>query len=158
MKKLVLTFLVVFSSVLICNAQDYNTGIGLRGGWESGLSVKHFIGSRSALEGIFATRWRGFEVTGLYEVHNVAFNAERLKWYIGFGGHIGFWNGDYTNKYWGEPGYNYTVIGIDGILGLEYSFEEVPVNMSIDWKPAYNLSGYSGFWVDGGAFSIRYIF
>jgi len=35
---------------------------------------------------------------------------------------------------------------------------EVPFNISIDWKPAYNLWGYSGFWADGGALSIRYIF
>jgi hypothetical protein len=53
---------------------------------------------------------------------------------------------------------NYTVIGIDGILGIEYNFEEVPINIGVDWKPAFNLTGYSGFWGDGGALSIRYIF
>jgi hypothetical protein len=80
-----------------------------------------------------------------------------LRWYFGFGGHVGFWNGDYTRG-WGDPGVGYTVIGIDGILGLEYSFSEVPINIGIDWKPAYNLSGYTGFWGDGGALSVRYIF
>lgn len=150
--------LIVFSLFSISNAQDYRTGVGLRGGFANGLTVKHFTHEKAALEFILASRWRGVEITVLYEIHNQAFNTERLKWYYGIGGHVGFWNGDYTNKYWGDPGTSYTVAGIDGILGLEYSFSEAPINLGIDWKPAFNFIGYSGFWVDGGALSIRYIF
>ena len=83
---------------------------------------------------------------------------DRFKWFFGFGAHIGFWNGDYTYHYWGTTGETYTVVGIDGILGLEYSFKEVPISLSLDWKPAFNFVGYSGWWADGGALSIRYIF
>ena len=146
-----------FCFVTVSNAQDYKTGIGLRAGTANGLTIKHFTREKSAVEFILASRWRGFEITGLYEVHNQAFDTERLKWFIGFGGHVGFWNGDYTRG-WGDPGTSYTVVGIDGILGLEYSFTEVPINLSLDWKPAFNFVGYNGFWVDGGALSIRYIF
>ncbi len=156
MKKIIVTFLIVFCLGSFGFTQDYKTGIGLRGGYFNGLTIKHFVGSKSAFEGLVVSRWKGFAITGLYEIHNQAFNADRLKWYIGFGGHVGFWNGD--NAKWGEPGTNYTVFGIDGILGLEYSFREVPINIGIDWKPAINLSGYSGFWGDDGAISIRYIF
>ncbi len=158
MKKIIAAVWMVFCLVSISKAQDYNTGIGIRGGFSNGLTVKHFIEPKSAIEGILSTRWNGFIVTGLYEVHNQAFNAERLKWYFGFGGHIGFWNGNYDKNYWGDYGTSYTVVGIDGILGLEYSFEEVPLNLSLDWKPAFNFVGYSGFWADGGALSLRYIF
>jgi hypothetical protein len=156
MKKFILTLtLVIFISVFT-DAQDYNTGVGLRLGFSNGLTVKHFLSQRSAVEGLLATRWRGFEITGLFEVHNQAFDIERLNWYYGFGGHIGFWNGDNTK--WGVVGTNYTIIGIDGILGIEYNFREVPINIGLDWKPAFNLTGYTGFWGDGGALSIRYIF
>ena len=156
MKKFILTLtLVIFISVFTA-AQDYNTGVGLRLGFSNGLTVKHFLSQRSAVEGLLATRWRGFEITGLFEVHNQAFDIERLNWYYGFGGHIGFWNGDNTK--WGVVGTNYTIIGIDGILGIEYNFSEVPINIGLDWKPAFNLTGYTGFWGDGGALSIRYIF
>ena len=158
MKKIVITCLIVFCLVSISYAQDYNTGIGLRAGPYYGLTVKHFMGEKPAFELMLASRWSGFVITGLYEIHNIAFNTERLKWYIGFGGHIGFWNGDYTYRYWGERGTPYTVIGIDGILGLEYSFAEVPINIGVDWKPAFDFVGYSHFWADGGALSIRYIF
>jgi hypothetical protein len=137
-------------------SQDYNTGIGLRGGFGNGVTIKHFIGSKAALEGIIASRWRGLELTGLYEIHNRAFDTDRLNWYYGFGAHIGFW--DSNNRGWGEHDRSYTVIGVDGILGLEYNFAEIPFNLSVDWKPAFNFYGYSGFWADGGAVSIRYIF
>ncbi|MFO7616560.1 MAG: hypothetical protein R6V75_04855 [Bacteroidales bacterium] len=158
MKKIGFTLLVALCCSLVGIAQDYNTGIGLRGGFSNGITIKHFVTEKSAFEGIITSRWKGLELTGLYEVHNRAFNTERLKWYIGFGAHVGFWNGDNTRKYWGDPGTSYVVVGIDGILGLEYSFMEVPINIGIDWKPAFNFFGYSGFWADGGAISIRYIF
>jgi hypothetical protein len=156
MKKIVIIAIIAFCLTATSKAQDYNTGIGLRAGYTNGLTIKHFIGQKSALEGILGTRWGGFEITGLYEFSNQAFRTERLNWYIGFGGHIGFWNGD--RVYWGDPGTSYSVVGIDGILGLEYNFREVPINLSIDWKPAMNIFGHTGFWADGGAISVRYIF
>lgn len=156
MKKAILTLTLVIFISAYASAQDYNTGVGLRLGFSNGLTVKHFLSQRSAVEGLLSTRWRGFEITGLYEVHNQAFEVDRLNWYFGGGAHIGFWNGDNTN--WGDTGTNYTLIGIDGILGIEYNISEVPINISLDWKPSFNLTGYSGFWGDGGALSIRYIF
>lgn len=156
MKNLIFVLLIVLLFGLESKSQDYNTGIGLRGGWGTGLTVKHFLGDKAAVEGILDSRWRGFSLTGLYEIHNTAFDIDRLNWYYGFGGHIGFWNG--KNVGWADDNNNYTIIGIDGILGIEYNFDFIPINLSIDWKPALNLAGSSGFWGDGGAISIRYIF
>jgi hypothetical protein len=155
MKKNLLISLISVFSVLYGTAQDYKTGIGIRGGLSNGLTVKHFISENTALEGILTTRWRGFNVTGLYEIHNNT-KVNRLNWYFGAGAHIGFWNGD--NVKWANDNNDYTVIGIDGILGIEYNFEALPFNLSLDWKPAINLIGHTGFWGDGGAFSLRYIF
>ena len=85
----------------------------------------------------------------------MAFGVDHLNWYYGGGAHIGFWNG---NSSWGERDRAYTIIGIDGIIGIEYNFTEAPINIGLDWKPAINLTGYTGFWGDGGALSVRYIF
>lgn len=156
MKKLLLTFALAICIVTMSTAQDYNTGIGFRGGPFLGLTVKHFIGARSAVEGLLCTRWQGFEVTGLYEIHNPAFDVNRLKWFYGVGGHLGFYNGDNTT--WGDVGNTYTVVGVDGIIGLEYSFDEIPINLSLDWKPSFSFVGYSHFFPDGAALSLRYIF
>lgn len=157
MKRIVLTFFAVIAFTALSNAQDYSTAIGFRGGFSNGVTIKHFLSQRSVVEGIVSTRWQGIDITALYEIHNAqAFGVERLNWYYGVGGHIGFWNGTYTT--WGTSGTSYIVIGIDGILGLEYNFEEIPINVSVDWKPAFNLIGYTGFWGDGGALSVRYYF
>ncbi len=156
MRKILMTAIIMICFVTFSNAQDYNTGIGLRGGLANGLTIKHFLGEKTAIEGILSSRWKGFNITGLYEIHKQAFDTERLNWYYGVGGHVGFWNGNDVD--WVNDNDDYTVIGIDGILGLEYNFKEIPINLSIDWKPAMNIIGYSGFWGDGGALSIRYIF
>lgn len=155
MRKIVLTVILAFSIVALSSAQDYNTGVGLRAGLSQGVTLKHFVSNKAAFEGLLSTRWGGFEITGLYEIHNEAFEVDHLNWYYGFGAHIGFWDG---NTSWGVVNTSYTVIGIDGILGIEYNFSEAPINIGIDWKPAINLTGYSGFWPDGGAISVRYIF
>jgi hypothetical protein len=157
MKKLIFLLVLSLLSVVTLNAQDYNTGIGIRGGLSNGLTVKHFIGSDTAIEGLLSTRWRGFNITGLYEIHDQAFDTPRLNWYYGFGGHIGFWGG-YKNHPWFEDDASYTVIGIDGIIGIEYNIEPIPFNISLDWKPGFNIIGYTGFWGDELAFSLRYIF
>jgi len=156
MKKIILIIFIGFGILSHAQAQDYNTGIGLRGGLYNGITIKHFVGTKAAFEGIIEGRWKGYGVTVLYEIHGQAFNTARLNWYYGFGGHIGFWNGNHTK--WGDRDRDYTVIGADGILGLEYNFKEAPINISIDWKPTLNLIGYEGFWSDSGALSIRYIF
>jgi hypothetical protein len=156
MRKYLILLVMVLCVSAVAQAQDYNTGIGFRGGYFNGLTVKHFVSNKAAFEGILSSRWRGLQITGLYEIHGEAFNTNRLNWYYGFGAHIGFWDGNETQ--WGNRGTNYTVIGIDGILGMEYNFIEAPFNISIDWKPSMNLVGYTGFWGDGGALSIRYIF
>ena len=144
MKKIFLITLVIsFLSILNLSAQSYNTGIGLRGGLAQGVTIKHFLGKTNAIEGILAFRWDGPFITGLYEIHDDPFKVDGLQWFYGFGAHIGFWEE--------------TKIGVDFILGLEYTFEEIPINVTLDWKPAINLVG-GGYWADGFALSVRYVF
>jgi hypothetical protein len=156
MKKTGLIMVLILVVCVITKAQDYNTGIGLRVGWFNGITVKHFITENKAIEAIASTRWGGYDFTALFEIHKPAFDADGLYWYFGVGGHIGFWEGDRVR--WSNTDKPYNVIGVDAILGMEYNFNEVPINLSLDWKPAFNLVGINGFWGDGGAFSIRYIF
>ncbi len=138
------------------NAQDYKTAIGLRLGPSSGLSVKHFLNEKAALEGILARRWRGFNLTGLYEINMEIASVTGLNWYYGGGAHVGFWQG-YPGHPWFNDNRSYTVLGIDGIIGLEYNFAEVPINLSLDWKPDLNLFGYKGIWGKDVAVSVRYL-
>lgn len=156
MKKFFILVITVFCLSGISKAQDYNTAIGLRAGLFNGFTIKHFVSSDAAIEGLLSTRWGGFSLTGLYEIHANAFNTTGLNWYYGAGAHIGFWNGDKAN--WGNDDENYTVIGLDGIIGMEYNIKEIPLNVSLDWKPALNLFGHTGLWGDNIALSVRYRF
>lgn len=160
MKKLVYAFLLV-AFMAVGNetmAQGYNTGIGLRAGVGNGITVKHFLTEKGAIEGILHSRWRGLVITGLYEVHNDIREVRGLRWFYGGGAHVGTWNANRGNTPWGEPNRSYTVIGLDGIIGLDYKFTDAPVNLSLDYKPAFNISGYNGWWGDEVALSIRFTF
>jgi len=153
MKRIIVTVAILLVFSFQGFTQDYGTAIGVRGTYVSGLTIKHFFDETKAGEGILAFgRW-GFNVTGLYEFHAPAFDAERLKWYYGGGAHLGQWNDDYPSLV--NEGANF-VMGIDGILGLEYKIKEIPITLSADWKPTFNLTGYPGFWGYGGALSIRF--
>ena len=158
MKKLLL--LISASVLFVCSAsaQDnpYKTAAGIRAGLSAGLTIKHFTSERGALEGIVSSRWGGVNITGLYEIHDIAFDEPGLRWYYGFGGHIGFWDGD--RNPWFDDNETHTVVGVDLILGMEYTIPGSPVNLSLDWKPAVNLIGDSGFLADEFAFSLRFAF
>ena len=152
--KALLSFTLLF--VLCMNnlrSQDYQTGVGLRGGFPAAITIKHFVG-QNAIEGLIGSRWGGFSLTGLYEVHkDNAFDVNRLNWYYGIGGHIAFYNGSA-----GPYAVSYTAIGVDGILGIEYNIQEAPINISLDYKPALNFGTYFFARGDEGAISVRYIF
>ncbi|GAA4442219.1 hypothetical protein GCM10023188_41690 [Pontibacter saemangeumensis] len=137
----------------------YSTGIGLRGGIASGLTIKHFIQSDAAIEGIISTgfKYRGTVVTVLYEKHAQAFNADGLLWYYGLGGHVGFYNGhDYYDRDHKHYDDNVVGLGIDGIIGLEYYIKDIPFTIGADIKPYLNIPVGGGFW--DTALHVRYVF
>lgn len=149
-------FFVLAASAGSLQAQ-YSTAIGIRGTYAPGLTIKHHLTSEHAVEAIVSTRWRGIMITGLYEVHFPAFGVTNLRWYLGGGGHVGVWSKTTDRNPWFESEGG-IVIGADGIGGIEYTLENIPLNFSLDWKPGFNLVGHSGFYYDSGALSIRYAF
>jgi hypothetical protein len=170
MKRVSLTFilsLIFLLSVNAAKAQNYNTGIGVRlGGVTSGLSIKHFVNSQGAIEGILGFGYHSFLITGLYEQHKDITNAPGLRWFYGGGAHIGFFRYDgyyYSYKhghyiyYVDEPGASAAVGGLDFILGMEYKFRGAPFTVGLDLKPFIDFyDGVYGYW--DGALSLRFAF
>ncbi len=153
MKKALLVIIIVAGLAISSYGQDYKTAIGLRAGVPYGLTVKHFVSQQNAFEGILASRWGGFVATVLYENEHWTGEYPGLNWFFGVGAHVGFWN---NNPYvTGDGG---SVIGLDGILGLEYTFDEIPLNLSLDIMPSFNLIGSTGWGGINGGLSIRYVF
>ncbi|MFD1550628.1 hypothetical protein DNU06_14855 [Putridiphycobacter roseus] len=152
---LVMLFMVFIFSVK--SQGEYKSAVGVRGGFYKGISAKHFMSNKVAVEGLLTTRYNGINITGLLEFHNQAFNTERLNWYFGFGAHAGYYNSIYYSYYGTNSGYGKT-FGVDGIIGIEYTLDFFPLNIGLDWKPIFNLYGGSYFRGDSGALSIRYCF
>ena len=158
MKKLLLLSFVVFLLAVTSahaqssttNSADYKTALGIKF-YPTGITIKHFITDRHALEGLAYIFNYGSRITGLYEIYGTINNAGGLKWYVGPGAHIGFYN----NKYGGA-----TSIGIDGVLGLDYKINPAPIDISLDWQPSVEFgnnfnNGFSGNW---GGIGVRYTF
>jgi hypothetical protein len=160
MKKLFFRSLLILSIVIISVAvnaqQTYKSGLGLRGGYPSGITGKHFISNVSAIEGIVSFGWGGFGVTGLYQLHNPIPDAPGFAWYYGAGAHIATANADKVNPWTGGSG-GKLFLGVDGIIGAEYVFAEAPISLSLDVLPILNIVEDIGVWFNAG-FSIRYTF
>jgi len=156
MKRVILLTLLFAFFVVSSNAQEYRTSLGLRAGLPYGLTVKHFLSKTNAVEGVLAGSYGGFIITGLYENEHWTGQYPGLNWFWGVGGHVGFWDAGRNPNI--NDTYTGSVIGVDGIIGLEYTFEEIPLNLSLDLLPSVNLIGYTGWGGINGALSIRYVF
>lgn len=131
------------------NSSSYKTALGVKVWDGGGISLKHFFNDNNAGE-LIAYFWkRGMRLTGLYEIHGDISGATGLKWYIGPGAHVGF----YDTRY-GDGAY----IGIDGVLGLDYKFTGAPINVSLDWQPSFEFGDGRGFYGNWGGLGIRYTF
>ncbi len=154
MKKIFILFVLLTALAINSNAQDYKTALGLRAGFPYGLTVKQFLNQTNAVEGILASSWGGFVVTGLYENEHWTGQYPGLNWFWGFGAHLGFWD---SNKYV-TTATSSAILGADFAIGLEYTFDEIPLNLSLDLIPSVNLIGYQGWGGVNGGLSIRYVF
>jgi hypothetical protein len=162
MKKLLIISIATLLFGYNSYAQDTKLSAGLRLGPYGGLTGKYFLSSERAVEGIIGGKtigwWRGYGITGLYEIHAAAFEVEGLYWYYGGGGHIQMLQRTSLHPkhrniiYTTEP-----VIGIDGILGIEYRIKEVPFVVSLDIKPAFHILGDLGLAFMESALSVRYV-
>lgn len=133
---------------------SYKTALGVKVLDGAGISIKHFTSPNVALEGIGFFWNRGARITGLYEFHGDINGAPGLKYYIGPGAHVGFYNKDYYYK----NNFGGTFIGVDGVLGLDYKFKGAPINFALDWQPSFEFGDGQGFVGSWGGFAVRYTF
>lgn len=149
MKRRSLILAVLLTGILFghrASAQDYRFGLGVRLSNSSptlnnAITGKYFATDRTAVEGIVSFGSR-FGLGALLEIHN-GFNTPGLKWFYGAGAYVGFQDGD-------------TYLGPTGIIGLDYTFPNVPVNISVDWKPELDIIPGVNFVPDAFALSVRF--
>lgn len=158
MKKLIFTLVTGIALLTLsatnANAQDYKNAIGGRFGNANGISFKTALNKGAMLEliGNFRNNRNAdyFNLTGLYEVYKPINNAQGLNFYYGGGATIG----SYRIK--GFDGEAY--LSANGVLGLDYKFNDLPFNISFDWIPALRLTQGAGFYGGDVGLGARFTF
>jgi hypothetical protein len=172
-RKSIVYFLAGIGLLLMVNqagGQDvYKKQAGFRFGNTTGFTYKLIKEDYFAFEGILGFRNHGAQLYVLFENRRPVFFNKLENMYLYFGGglHAGFvkWS-DYPYDddpyYYYDDHYNHAgpAFGLDGVIGMEYSFSSVPITLAADFKPFVELYGpflfRANFWDFG--FHVRYNF
>ena len=149
--------LLIFGLNVSLKAQDYQWGVGVRLGPSAGITAKYSLSDYGYLDGILHFRWHGMQLTGLYEIHAPAFDVNDLYWFYGGGAHLGFWDEPHNHPFYDDYD-SHALIGIDGIIGMEYYIRDIPFTIGLDYKPSLNFFDYFGFFADELGITLRYVF
>ena len=147
-RKFVITTLIALAGFTAVQAQDYKTGVGIRfssnhAAINNSISIKHFISGTTAIEGLVSFG-DPFAIGALVELHNSIGDVPGMAWYYGGGAYVGF-SGNRN-------------VGAQGVLGLDYKFANLPINLSIDWKPELNIISQLSFEPAAVGLSARFTF
>lgn len=116
------------------------------------LSYEHTFGGVNFLEAEIGAGYGGLMLEGVYNwmlVESVG-DVSNLNLYAGPGLALGVWQNAFS-------------AGLSAQLGLEYSFDAIPIQLSLDIRPKFGFNG-STFWTTGLTYGlvphlgIRYLF
>ena len=161
MQKLIFVLALFCIASTALHAQDaaigstYKSAVGLKY-YPFSVTAKTFVKKNIAVEGLLSFWNYGTRFTGLYEFYKDINGVDGLKWYVGPGVHLGFWNNNWTEKYPERDGG--VQFGVDGVIGLDYKVKGAPVDLSLDWQPSFTFVGYNYFEGGWGGIGIRYAF
>jgi opacity protein-like surface antigen len=145
----------------------YKSAIGARLGYPLSASYKTFINETNAIEAyVNFRRWGnlftgGFSYTRIglgaaYLIHQqLGENTPGLQWYYGGGAGVYFYS--YSN----DAAFNNPDnlgFGLQGFIGLDYTFEDTPINLTLDWAPTFYIGGYDASFAGAvGSLGVRYV-
>jgi hypothetical protein len=165
--RLLLFFLLMAAGL---SAQEYNKQVGIRLGLTSGLTGKVIKDDRTAIEASMGFRTGGLQMYFLLESYHPVIKTNTAHWmfYFGGGAHLGYVNGYDKIRRWSNS-YGYymdeyfisgTVIGLDGMIGTDYTFHKVPITLSLELKPYFELQAFkvakANFWDFGLGIAYRF--
>lgn len=160
MKKIIASLLVItiIGFANTSSAQDYKTALGIRLSSSQAIvnnsvSIKHFLNDKVAVEGLFSFG-DPLAFGAMAQVHN-PMGESGIKWFYGGGAYLGFLKSYNPNTAKNETDANF---GAMGVLGLDYKFANIPLNLSLDWKPELNLVSDINFEPAAVGFTARFTF
>jgi hypothetical protein len=160
MKKIITGIFIValFSIAGSASAQDYKTAVGIRLSSSAAIvnnsiSIKHFVTEKMAIEGLLSFG-DPLAIGALAEIHQ-PIGESGIKWFYGGGAYLGFVKSYNPNTLKNETDANF---GAMGVLGLDYKFQNIPLNLALDWKPELNLVSDINFEPAAIGFTARFTF
>lgn len=156
-------FALLFACVAFAgtvSAQSYKTGLGVRlspsnAYVNNSITLKHFLNESKAIEALVSFG-DPFAIGALYEVHKpFSSDGQGLQWFYGAGAYLAFVKSYNPNTMKNETDANF---GGQGIIGLDYKFTNLPLNLSLDWKPELNLVTDIAFEASTIGLSARFTF
>lgn len=150
MKKLFLLSALLIGLAISSQAQVDGKTIGLRLGYGAEVTYQHPLGDANRVEvDLGLASWAGgLNLNGAYHwVKDLSSVKEGLNWYYGGGIGMTLWP-------------SYFGMGIIGQVGVEYPVEvaNLPLLLSLDWRPSLNIIGGFGFGYTGVGLGVRYKF
>jgi len=156
MKKSFLVMMLAIAGIWSASAQVDGNAIGLRLGWGGEISYQHALGSANRLEmdlGLsLGSEHFAMGLTGIYQwVFDLSALAKGFNWYVGPGATAAFWS------YKDDNIKSAFALGVVGQIGIEYNFD-IPLQLSLDYRPAFLILPSTGFGWSDVALGIRYKF
>ena len=154
MKKVLLSALMLIALSFAAQAQTFSkNALGLRLGDNNGfggeISYQRGLSKSNRLE--LDLGWRNsnnydaIKVTGIYQwVWNI---EGGFNWYAGVGGGLSIWDFNYGNDYdknfYNNDNDNGLYVFAAGDIGIEYDFEEAPIQISLDLRPEIGFNNFN---------------
>lgn len=154
MKKLLLVLIAIIGLTFAANAQDRAIGLRLGGGQGYGaeLSYQQGLGGINRLEadlGYYGGYgYSHLGLTALYQAHFDISAVPNLGWYAGVGARVDL----YT---YGNASID---VGIAAQAGIDYHFDALPLQLSLDIRPCLYVYHATNFYWGDIALGVRYMF
>ena len=152
--------ILMLSLISFGSQAQYLTGIGVRLGTSNGITVIRYFAPRARGAGdlIIANEFNGWCGTLLYEIHfnnhNENIEMANVGFFLGAGVHAGLFGGKEYND---ASKTRVFATGIDFIIGAEWKLPHVPLLLSVDFKPYYDVNADQPDFIDVCG-SLRYLF
>ena len=145
MKKILVVLAAVLATAVVAVAQP--RAIGVRAGYGAELSYQHTLGGSNFGEIDLGWSAGAFSAGLAYD-----FSIAPL-------GPLGFYAGPQVQLgLYAGGGNTVFALGAGAQLGLEYCFDSIPLQLSLDWKPTFYFIPATGFGWQSIALGIRYLF
>jgi hypothetical protein len=150
MKGILIGLLFLLTGTVVF-AQKYERSAGVRMGYMYGVFLD--IQNEDLSSYRFMVNWkdkgRQFTAMKYFQKYKVDKLPSYLSFYYGFGAHVGYNRWDQYKRdtefgyYWEEV--TAPVFGLDGLIGLSYDLNYMPVSITCEVKPSFDLWGKNIF-------------